>query len=194
MLKTQVGVALFRDHPNAMFPFSAMDEGQRKYVEGVVASCMAQFARQRDAAVSVNNSSSIAANVVMQMGGGCILYAESSSGGVTSSAGPCSSNRGSSSQQQLLLRPKDVFETLCDCIFASKRCVGFLLLLKDDSSLSFLGMSRYGSARVRYAVCSLVMQRVVGMMHVARADQQAVHLYALKLLKREGEEEFECDE
>lgn len=38
---------------------------------------------------------------------------------------------------------------------------------------------------MRYAVCSLVMQRVVGMTHVSREDQQAVHAYALKLLKKE---------
>lgn len=42
---------------------------------------------------------------------------------------------------------------------------------------------------MRYAVCSLVMQRVVGMTHVSRGDQQAVHAYALKLLKKEEEEE-----
>ena len=49
-------------------------------------------------------------------------------------------------------------------------------------------MFRYGSARVRYAVCSLVLQRVVGMTHVPKPEQQAVHTYALALLQAEEEE------
>ena len=41
---------------------------------------------------------------------------------------------------------------------------------------------------MRYAVCSLVMQRVVGMTHVAKEAQQAAHAYALRLLAREEDQ------
>ncbi len=47
---------------------------------------------------------------------------------------------------------------------------------------------------MRYAVCSLVMQRVVGMTHVSREDQQAVHAYALKLLRKEELEQEQGEE
>lgn len=40
---------------------------------------------------------------------------------------------------------------------------------------------------MRYAVCSLVLQRVVGMTHVPKQEQQAVHAYALDLLRAEEE-------
>jgi hypothetical protein len=94
MYETQVGVALFKDHPNAMFPFSSMDVLQRQYVESVVATCMSQF-QQRDAASAASSSSpssslknTLSANVVMQMGGGCILYAENIQQ-KRAGAGPC---------------------------------------------------------------------------------------------------------
>jgi hypothetical protein len=62
----QVGVALFKDHPNALYPFSEMDKDQRYYVEQIVLACL----RQYDISASTTN------HVVMQMGGGCILYTE----------------------------------------------------------------------------------------------------------------------
>jgi hypothetical protein len=128
MYKTQVGVALFKDNPNAMYPFALMDAQQRHYVEDVVTTCMAQFQQRDAAALTVaSNSPKIAANVVMQMGGGCILYAESSSR-LDKGDGPCGvgSNRKNSMQlhqqnTQKRVCVKDVFETLCDCIFTSKR-------------------------------------------------------------------------
>lgn len=48
--------------------------------------------------------------------------------------------------------------------------------------------SRYGNARVRYAVCSIIMQRVVGMGSVSRDDQQAAHAYAEKKRRSENME------
>lgn len=199
MVISEVGVALFKDHPNALYPFSAMDARQRTYVENVVATCMSQF-QQRDAAATASagmpsssddaqlcchsvpqqqqhsklgetvmhapsscnvshqhskqlspnvathvpsscntlqqqhsrqlspnvathapsscnvlqqqqHNKQLSPNVVMQMGGGCILYAESS----------VQSSSSSSSSFSSLLRPKDVFETLCDCVFSSRR-------------------------------------------------------------------------
>lgn len=113
--ETQVGVAFFKDHPDALYPFSAMDRGQRMYVEQVVAACMAAHQR-RSALQSMTNdaasrqvpepSSRLEFNnrVVMQMGGGCILYVEASASNNTKA-----------------LEPRDVFEALCDCVFASKR-------------------------------------------------------------------------
>ena len=70
---TQVGVALFKDHPNALYPFSAMDARQRAYVEEIVISCMNRSSQivQRTSAqcAPLHNVS-----VHMQMGGGCVLY------------------------------------------------------------------------------------------------------------------------
>lgn len=135
----QVGVALFRDHPNALFPFSEMDRGQRYYVEQVVCSCIRQY----------DISSRTTNHIVMQMGGGCVLYTEpqgmhtvhgvfqSSSGGSSKknrqqqpqNAGGASDalRRSGGDGGQLsgprLLKARDVFEALCDCIYASKRCV-----------------------------------------------------------------------
>lgn len=43
-------------------------------------------------------------------------------------------------------------------------------------------------------MCSLVVQRVVGMTHVARGDQQNVHRYALDLLRLSQQEEGEGEE
>ena len=162
----QVGVALFKDQPNALFPFSKMNKDQRYYVEQVVMQCLRQYE------ISSHNTN----HIVMQMGGGCILYTEPmqqfqdksshhsscckssarssgmdkerancvsslasfrnknhSSLGVGNS-GSSSSTISSSSQPRALaagapthnknprlLGPRDVFEALCDCIFASKR-------------------------------------------------------------------------
>ncbi len=55
------------------------------------------------------------------------------------------------------------------------------MLLHADRVL----LSRYGNSEVRYAICSIVMQRVVGMTHITREDQQRAHTYALQ--------KFECD-
>jgi hypothetical protein len=120
IFSTQVGVALFRDHPNTLYPFSEMDENQRYYVESIVISCM----RQHDISSRTNS------HVVMQMGGGCILYTEPHSmqtvQGVFQPSGRqqnCKTGvtESSTSACARLLCARDVFEALCDCIFASKR-------------------------------------------------------------------------
>lgn len=48
---------------------------------------------------------------------------------------------------------------------------------------------RYGTPQVRYAVCSIIMQRVVGMTHVSNEDQKDAHGYAQQMLKREEQKE-----
>lgn len=53
---------------------------------------------------------------------------------------------------------------------------------------------RYGSAEVRHAICSIIMQRVVGMTHVSREDQRAAYRYALEKMKAEEKEEEEGHE
>jgi hypothetical protein len=103
-----VGVALFKDNPNALFPFAEMDKDQRYYVEQIVCSCLRQYD------ICSGRTSN---HVVMQMGGGCILYTEPQQHHGIS--------RHDSNARVRRLRPGDVFEALCDCIFASKRCVTF---------------------------------------------------------------------
>jgi hypothetical protein len=63
----QVGVALFKGQPNALFPFSEMNKDQRYYVEQIVLKCLRQYEILQRAEGN---------HVVMQMGGGCILYTE----------------------------------------------------------------------------------------------------------------------
>jgi len=41
-------------------------------------------------------------------------------------------------------------------------------------------LGRYGNEEVRYAICSVIMQRVVGMTQVSREDQQHAHAYAVE--------------
>jgi hypothetical protein len=50
----------------------------------------------------------------------------------------------------------------------------------------FFELRSYGTLDVRYTICSIVMQRVVGMTHVSRDDQQHAHTYALKKLEEGG--------
>lgn len=125
-----MGVAFFKDHPNALYPFTSMDARQLAYVEEVVTSCM-QWHKQRDADLNIRGISSStccvggaghdstadkniigsSCNVVMQMGGGCVLYVAGSS------ASNCRAKEGCG----VILDARGVLETLCDCIFSSSR-------------------------------------------------------------------------
>lgn len=136
---SEVGVALFKDHPNVLYPFAKMDVDQRYLVERVVSSCM----YWQDICPRLGN------RVVVQMGGGCILYTDP----------PPSS---SASQQEgkvepFLLRPIEVLRALCDCIFASVK---------------------YGDPAVRYAIASILLQRIVGAASIPKEDQRAAFAYA----------------
>lgn len=125
-----------QDHPNALYPFTAMDMGQRLYVEGVVTSCMDW--RSKRAATAVPSAgggerggkgASIppgrSCNVVMQMGGGCILHIASGGGG----------RKGGG----VLLGAREVMEALCDCIFSSRRWGWFLKGVLLFESTCFCG-------------------------------------------------------
>jgi hypothetical protein len=144
----QVGIALFQDHPNALYPFSKMNKDQRYFVEQIVISCLNQY--------SVSSSSKTSNHIVMQMGGGCILYTDTQNTGLNTNNGPSSiasnafgslkgkasnvgntrggkpskddsnsdpsSSTSKNANARLKLKPTDVFEALCDCIFSSQRC------------------------------------------------------------------------
>lgn len=104
-----MGIALFKDHPNALFPFSEMDKDQRYYVEQIVYSCMRQY----------EISSRSTNHIVMQMGGGCILYTEPPP--LQHHVGGGCNNGHQGQTPAVRLDARDVFDALCDCIFASKR-------------------------------------------------------------------------
>jgi hypothetical protein len=95
---SEVGVALFKDHPNALFPFSQMDKDQRYYVECIVLECM----REHELCPQLGS------RVVVQMGGGCILYTQTKAASSASAA-------------SRLLQSRDVLMALCDCISCSSR-------------------------------------------------------------------------
>ncbi len=60
-----------------------------------------------------------------------------------------------------------------------KREASFHPPMCEISSI-YMFWCRYGNAEVRYSICSVIMQRVVGMTHVGREDQQHAHAYALE--------------
>jgi hypothetical protein len=123
-----VGVALFKDHPNALFPFSEMDKDQRYYVEQMVQSCLRQYDISSPLCKTNNH-------VVMQMGGGCILYTEPQ-------------YQQGSLKKVVRLKPRDVFEALCDCIFASERQVFIHQCVKFQAFTCFgagMAMPRCGT-------------------------------------------------
>ena len=129
--RVQVGVALFKDRPNALFPFSKMDAGQRFFVERVVAACMEQHERVHPNGAGFDDDDEwvgrrqqgctrFSSKVVMQMGGGCILFTEPERRG----AKACTTTSGSSSigaTEGTEVSVSEVFDALCDCVFASKR-------------------------------------------------------------------------
>jgi len=108
-----VGVALFKDHPNALFPFCEMDSDQRYYVEQIVQSCLRQYDISSSSPMQKASSSGCNNHVVMQMGGGCILYTDHQGQGQQRGVSPA--------KKVVRLKARDVFEALCDCIFASTR-------------------------------------------------------------------------
>ena len=100
MIITEVGIALFKDRPTYLYPFSSMDPAQLYFVEEVVRECLLHCDIARTvtssgggagggaaatepmslSATSVSSSSSdlpfyhLHHHAVVQMGGGCILY------------------------------------------------------------------------------------------------------------------------
>jgi hypothetical protein len=133
---SEVGVALFKDHPNVLYPFAKMDVDQRYLVERVVSSCM----HLHDICPRLGN------RVVVQMGGGCILY--------TDPPPPSSVSQQETKPNCFVLRPIEVLRALCDCIFASakygdpavrhaiasillQRIVGAVNIPKDDQRAAF---------------------------------------------------------
>ena len=65
-------------------------------------------------------------------------------------------------------------------------CVCVLCRLPQNTVAYIDLYRRYGNARVRYAVCSIIMQRVVGMGSVSREDQQIAHAYAERKMRGEA--------
>lgn len=94
----------------------------------------------------------LGSRVVVQMGGGCILYTDPA---------PSSSQAEEGKAEQFLLRPIEVLRALCDCIFASVK---------------------YGDPGVRYAIASIVLQRIIGAASIPKEDQRAAFGYASERL------------
>lgn len=112
-------MALFKGKPTALYPYSEMDADQRYYIERIVVACMDHHQKNAGALPANSPEESIEeyskqqaapCKVIMQMGGGCILYMEEGGG--------TSSRRSSSSA---LLNALEVMQSICDCVFASRR-------------------------------------------------------------------------
>lgn len=174
---TEVGIALFKDKPTALFPYSEMDPDQRYFVEEVVQSCLLHCNRISLLPSSLETKDSSGENAlpyyhlyhhaVVQMGGGCILYTKKKqnanvAGGsgkkrqkVRGSSSPpeesCTSDKNDESVGQ-----EDILMAMCDCIFASKD---------------------YGDTGVLQSICSIILQRVSCMTVLGQEEQRAVHQY-----------------
>lgn len=95
MIITEVGIALFKDRPTYLYPFSSMDPAQLYFVEEVVRECLLHCDIAKTVtsssgggtadAMSLSCSTSASSScelpfyhlhhhAVVQMGGGCILY------------------------------------------------------------------------------------------------------------------------
>ena len=61
----------------------------------------------------------------------------------------------------------------------------YALKIRCIESLTKCLWCSYGNADVRYSICSIILQRVVGMTHVSREDQRHAHAYALQKLDDE---------
>ena len=57
--------------------------------------------------------------------------------------------------------------------------------------VSWHAWCRYSSAHVRYSICSIILQRVMGMVCISKDDQKAAHAYALHKLEQEAAAEEE---
>lgn len=195
LILTEVGVALFKDRPTSLFPFTRMDSAQRYFVEEIVRDCLnhcnvasslATKEREEEKEEDGLPFYRMHHHAVVQMGGGCILYMHErhpaqdlfdtqhqheSSGSRTKkrrktqlqlqqhpSEEPSSNSSGR-------LKAEDVLKSMCDCIFAS---------------------TKYGDADVRLAICSILLQRIMGMCGggtVSREEQRAVHAYCEETAK-----------
>lgn len=180
-------MALFKDRPTSLFPFTHMDSAQRYFVEEVVRDCLlhCNVATRHMHVQQGLPFYRMHHHAVVQMGGGCILYmhhshpseallsessrtATSGKGGggsgckkrslpATASSSSTAAAAASAAPKPLLLQPDEVLKSMCDCVFAS---------------------TQYGDADVRLAICNILLQRIVGMCSaVTVADQRAVHEY-----------------
>ena len=199
LILTEVGVALFKDRPTSLFPFTRMDSAQRYFVEEIVRDCLNHCNVASSLATKERGEEEedglpfyrMHHHAVVQMGGGCILYMHErhpaqdlfdtqhqheSSGSRTKkrrrtqlqlqqhpSEAAHSSRSGAAGSSRL--KAEDVLKSMCDCIFAS---------------------TKYGDADVRLAICSILLQRIMGMCGggtVTREEQQAVHAYCEETAK-----------
>ena len=193
MFLEQVGVALFKDRPTCLYPFSAMDANQLYFTEEVVRECLthcdvARTSQQQcrgDSHSTTSSSSSclpfyhLHHHAVVQMGGGCILYLHHHcnhdfSGMASKTAAPTPSKKRGRSDPMQEEWPQQ-----------QKQQQGLLLppaeVLKSMCDCIFASTT-YGDVAVRSSICSIVMQRVVSMTNViSREDQRLVDAYCQEL-------------
>lgn len=180
LILTEVGVALFKDRPTSLFPFTHMDSAQRYFVEEVVRDCLLHCdVATRHVYVQGLPFYRMHHHAVVQMGGGCILYmhhshpaeallADSGKVAAKKGGGGGSSKKGqaetaAAAAQKSLLPADEVLKSMCDCVFAS---------------------TQYGDSDVRLAICNILLQRIVGMCSaVTVQDQRAVHEYCNEAVK-----------
>jgi hypothetical protein len=183
---TEVGIALFKEKPTALFPYSEMDSDQRYFIEEVVQSCLLQCNRttQLPPPAALNDAKGLPYyhlyhHAIVQMGGGCILYTRRKpSSACAETPAPSATDpkkkrqkqsssvvllSEAASQKQPLVARSAILSAMCDCIFASKD---------------------YGDAGVLKSVCSIVLQRVSCMTALDQEDQRKVHEYMEELCRQ----------
>lgn len=202
MIITEVGVALFKDRPTHLYPFSAMDPAQLYFVEELVRECLMQCdiaQKQQDnnplqqhQQQQLMSSSSrnllpfyhLHHHAVVQMGGGCILYLHHhqniqgmGSSSSSSSSDPerkrCKKESGGASYSS---------STATEASNAAAAAAGPILLQPAEVLKAMcdciLASGAYGDDAVRQSICNIVLQRVVSMTNVvSREDQRTVDAY-----------------
>ena len=160
---TEVGIALFKDRPTALFPYTEMDSEQLYFVEEVVQSCLLQCNRITELPSPASSTGSCGLpyyhlyhHAVVQMGGGCILYTKRQLKKVAGKK----AEKVCASEPEDEIDKADVLRGMCDCIFASKD---------------------YGDAGVLKCICNIILQRVSCMTTLRQDDQRAVHAYIAEL-------------
>jgi hypothetical protein len=173
---TEVGIALFKDRPTALFPYSEMDADQRYFIEQVVQSCLLHCNRTTQMPPPKQDSLPyyhLYHHAVVQMGGGCILYTRGKKRQSAALESGTKRKRHPQNKKSLEDTSKDVacisvsrsaiLEAMCDCIFASQD---------------------YGDVGVLKSVCSIILQRIACMALVDQHEQREVHAYLEELSSR----------
>jgi hypothetical protein len=124
--------SIFSKHfKHGQYSFQKFKHGQRRHQRMHAALSVEGASEASEGLHSSASRASVGSRVVMQMGGGCILYVEQPMDddrrkdallrGSSKKAANGAAAINACSGDGMHIRPANVFEALCDCVFASKK-------------------------------------------------------------------------